>query len=189
MSVPFVRGWSARRCSAAIAAAALAVAACGGEVSEGEGGAAGATSSGTGGTTTGAGSTTTTGSGGGSAGSGGTAGAGGAGTIRCNPSEVACYAPTPACPIGEVPSVVGSCWGDCVPILSCEPEPSCATCQTGFCVEYQAWTIEYRCVMPTLQCSAAACSCMAPYFCVDPFDACSDVSSADHVVSCGCPTC
>lgn len=185
------RGWSAGRCSAVIGAVALALVACGSEVTEGEGSGGGGTTTATGDTTTGTstGAGTTTGGTGGSAGSGGAAGGGGGGTIRCNPSDVACYAPTPACPVGEVPSVVGACWGDCVPILSCEPEPSCANCQTGFCAEYQAWTIEYRCVMPTLQCSALACSCLEPYFCADPFTACSDGGTADHVVSCGCPTC
>jgi hypothetical protein len=42
--------------------------------------------------------------------------------------------------------------------------------------------------VPSLRCSALTCSCLAPYFCVSPFDACTEsIGPAD--VSCGCPTC
>jgi hypothetical protein len=180
-----------------LGALALLFGACGGDVSDDGGGGATTTPQGTGG----GGATTATGGtsagGGGTAGAGGTAAGGGVGTagsgggngIRCNPSTVLCDAPTPVCPVGEVPSVIGACWGSCVPILSCETEASCDDCQGGFCAEYQAWTTEYRCVAPSLQCSALACSCLAPYFCVGAFDSCQEVSTGDHVVTCSCPSC
>lgn len=192
MNAVVVQRGASRWLLAIVGAAALVVAACGSEVTGGGGGGAttthqgaaggGTTSSGTGGTGAAAGG------GGTSAGGGGVAGSGGSG-IECNPSESQCYAPTPACPVGEVPSVVDNCWGPCVPILQCATEPNCDSCDLGFCIEYQAWTIEYRCVIPTLQCSALACSCLAPYVCVDSFDSCQDAPSGDHDVSCSCPTC
>jgi len=183
---------------ALVGATALWVTACGSDVSDGgtggatssgAGGTGGTTSSGTGGaTSSGTGGATSSGGGEG-AGGGGAAGAGGGGGVPCNPSGVTCDAPIPYCPPGEVASVDGYCWGPCVPVLSCATEPSCANCLDGFCAEYVAWSTEYRCVMPTLQCSALMCGCLAQYFCVSPFDACSEGGSADHVVSCGCPTC
>jgi hypothetical protein len=84
--------------------------------------------------------------------------------------------------------VEASCWGDCVPILSCATEPNCDNCQTGFCAEYVSFTTEYRCVLPSLMCSALACSCLSDYFCTAPFDACSD-APAQGDVSCECTTC
>ena len=86
-------------------------------------------------------------------------------------------------------SVLGGCWGPCVPILSCATEPSCDNCAGGFCAAYVAWTTEYRCVLPTLQCSATLCVCLAPYFCPAPFDSCQDGGPDGAVVSCSCPTC
>ncbi len=182
---------------AAVAALSLA-AACGSDVTEagagasttggGGSGATGATGGGgTGGTTTGGGGA---GAGGAGAGGGGTAGSGGGSAVQCNPTGVVCADAPPFCPPGQVVSIDGTCWGPCVPILSCATEPNCANCEGAFCAEYVAWTIEYRCVLPTLQCSALMCGCLAPYFCPEPFDACSEPgSSVDHVVTCGCPTC
>ena len=108
--------------------------------------------------------------------------------VSCNPTLVLCDGPIPECPPGEVPEVVDGCWGQCVPILECATEPSCDDCQGGFCAAYEGFTVEYRCVMPTLMCSALQCSCLAPYFCVEPFDACSDAPE-QGAVSCGCPSC
>lgn len=191
------KGRSLRRSLVVVGAFSLLLAGCESEVDEGGGGGATATTTtssqgaaGAGGaatgTTTGGGSTAV---GGGGAGGGGVAGGGGSGAIECNPSTVSCDGPVPQCTPGEVPSVNGSCWGPCVPILSCATEANCDNCQGGFCAQYQAWTTEYRCVAPSLQCSALSCGCLAPYFCVDPFDSCQEVSSGDHVVTCSCPTC
>jgi hypothetical protein len=170
---------------------ALAVFACGSEVVDGT---SGSTSTGNGGAGVGASSSSTTsGSGGSGAGSqggtGGIATGGGGGTgVSCNPSGVVCDGPTPICPPGEVPEVVGGCWGNCVPILTCATEPNCDNCQGGFCAEYVSFVTEYRCVLPNLMCSALACSCLEPYFCVAPFDACSE-APAQGSVSCGCTAC
>lgn len=143
-----------------------------------------------GGSSTIEGSAASSGGGGQSGGSGGAGGEGGqaGGGVICNPSGVACNGLPPQCPPGEVPSVENACWGACVPILSCATEPNCDGCNMGFCAEYVAFTTEYRCVLPSLTCSALACSCLAPYFCVDPYDVCQD-SSAEHDVTCVCTTC
>lgn len=172
----------------------LVAAACGGDATvlpNGEGG--GGAGAGTAGNPAG-GSGNAGGQGGGSGGVGGESGGfggtatGGSSGVTCNPSGVLCDAPTPFCPPGEVASVEGSCWGDCVPILSCATEPSCDNCQGGFCAAYVSFTTEYRCVVPSLMCSALACSCLAPYFCAAPFDACVDTPSGADV-TCECPTC
>lgn len=163
---------------------------------EGSGGSATGGGTGTGAGSTGAASTGGAGgsgnatSGGSSAGGSGAAGGfgGAGGTVFCNPSEVFCDGPIPFCPPGEVPAVENGCWGDCVPILECATEPNCDNCQGGFCAEYVAFTVEYRCVMPSLMCSALACSCMAPYFCASPFDACVEMPM-DGLVSCECTSC
>nr|HMR05931.1 hypothetical protein [Polyangiaceae bacterium] len=111
------------------------------------------------------------------------------GTVNCNPTPVTCKAAVPDCPKGQVPEVIGSCWGKCVPILNCATESDCSNCTSGFCAEYASFTKEYRCVMPSLQCSALACSCLADYFCVGSFNACSTPASGPAKVSCGCPAC
>jgi hypothetical protein len=170
--------------SIVLVAAALTAVACGSEVtssSSGGGGDAGATatsSSGVGG------------AGGASSGQGGSAqGGSGGGALLCNPGLVACAMPAPTCPVGEVASVEGGCWGPCVPVLSCQPDASCDGC-AGFCAAYEAWTVEYRCVMPTVQCAALACVCLAQYLCVAPYDACVDGDPPNGLdVQCECPTC
>lgn len=76
-------------------------------------------------------------SGGGAAGEAGAAGSGGSGSrSECNPTKVTCKALPPECPASQVPSVEGSCWGDCVEITQC----ACA--QTSDCPnndEYFCW--------------------------------------------------
>lgn len=126
------------------------------------------------------------------AGSGGattsTAGTGGGG-VDCDPGPaLLCNSPMPACDPGQVPSVLGGCWGPCVPILSCATVPSCDGCQ-GFCAAYQGWTTEYRCVMPNLPCSSLGCACVGPYFCAAPYDGCAMSSTGAPVITCECTTC
>jgi hypothetical protein len=134
--------------------------------------------------TTGTGGATTTHSTGGGAG-----GTGGAGGVVCNPSAALCKSLPPPCSPGQVPTVVDACWGPCVDVLSCAPEPDCTKCTSGFCAAYVAWTTEYRCVLPSVQCQALACSCLAPYLCVSSFSACSNNPGGQPPVTCSCPTC
>jgi hypothetical protein len=83
---------------------------------------------------------------GGSASSGGATGGGGVtggnasggiapGLVDCDPKQILCKRLAPSCAAGEVPSVAGSCYGDCVKIDQCAcsaaaecPEPDQYTC-------------------------------------------------------------
>ncbi|MBK7586112.1 MAG: hypothetical protein IPI67_38750 [Myxococcales bacterium] len=173
--------------------------ACGGE-SESDG-AGGAGASGGAGGAGGAGASGGTGGAGGAVGGsggsvGGNAGAGGAsggaagsGGVDCNPSTVQCKAMQPLCPKGEVPAVQNGCWGPCVPILTCKTVKDCSACTKGWCAAYVSFSTDYRCVSPSIQCAALACSCLADYFCVAPFNACTTLVGGATKVSCECPTC
>lgn len=55
--------------------------------------------------------------------------------LDCDPKKILCKRVAPTCDAGEVPSVAGSCYGDCVKIESCGcsaaeqcPEPEKYTC-------------------------------------------------------------
>jgi hypothetical protein len=41
---------------------------------------------------------------------------------NCDPDDVLCDAIPPACDEGEVPTVEGSCWGECIPANECQCE-------------------------------------------------------------------
>lgn len=172
----------------------LLAVACGGESeSDGSGGnsgsgGAGGGVGGAGGAPGGAGGSGGS-AGGGAGGSAGAGGAAGSGGVDCNPSTVSCKAMQPTCPKGQVPTVENGCWGPCVPVLTCKPEKDCSTCTNGWCAAYVSFGTEYRCVSPSIQCAALACSCLADYFCTSPFDACTTPVGGDTKVSCECPTC
>ena len=58
-----------------------------------------------------------------------------AGRVSCDPRSVTCKRATPKCAGGSVPSVVGACYGDCVPVEQCAcdvaaacPQPDSYTC-------------------------------------------------------------
>ncbi len=38
---------------------------------------------------------------------------------HCDPDHVLCESLPPDCEDGEAPSVVGSCWGECIPVSEC----------------------------------------------------------------------
>jgi hypothetical protein len=57
------------------------------------------------------------------------------------------------------------------------------------CAAYYSFTTEYRCVMPSLQCSALACSCLSQYFCAEPYNACQIGGGNGVDVGCACPAC
>jgi hypothetical protein len=39
--------------------------------------------------------------------------------VSCTKEMVECTKPPPECPAGQEPSVVGTCWGPCVPLANC----------------------------------------------------------------------
>jgi hypothetical protein len=43
----------------------------------------------------------------------------GDGLVDCDPSKILCKRASPKCAGGDVPSVSGSCYGDCVPVETC----------------------------------------------------------------------
>ncbi len=155
----------------------------------GSGGAAGGAPGGAGGSGGSVGGSGGSGGGGGAGGSAGAGGAAGSVGVDCNPSTVSCKAMQPVCPKGQVPAVENGCWGPCVPVLTCKPEKDCSTCTNGWCAAYVSFGTEYRCVSPSIQCAALACSCLADYFCASPFDACTTPGGGATKVSCECPTC
>ena len=63
---------------------------------------------------------------------------------NCDPEDVRCSATVPSCPQGQYASVVGGCYGPCVPITSCRcegsyqcPEPAKNGCDPrGACKPY-----------------------------------------------------
>ena len=58
------------------------------------------------------------------------------GTVDCNPDHVACDAIAPPCPEGQVRSVSGGCWGECVDRDRCAPgDCRSAGCATGYSCE------------------------------------------------------
>lgn len=109
----------------------------------------------------------------------------------CDESRVACLAPTPICPAGEVPSVSGLCWGPCVPADECAYVTDCARCDgaTHFCATYvqRSGPVRY-CVRRFDACGGIAdCACEGPGVCVGPFDACAEEEESGPV--CSCPVC
>jgi hypothetical protein len=77
---------------------------------------------------------TTGGQAGAQAGAGDQAG-GGAALVDCDPKMILCKRLAPECGVGEVPSVEGSCYGDCVKVERCGcttaaqcPQPEQYTC-------------------------------------------------------------
>jgi len=117
-----------------------------GTSSSGGAGVAGTTSSGGSSAGTSAAGNSSGGSGDGGANAGSSAGgnndggssAGGSGLVDCDTRKVLCRIVTPDCPAGEVPSVKGTCYGECVKIDRCScttadqcPQPEQYTCLKG----------------------------------------------------------
>lgn len=56
------------------------------------------------------------------------------GTVTCDPRKVLCRIATPECPDGQVPSVVGSCYGPCVGVETCQCDVA------DECPEHESYT-------------------------------------------------
>ena len=70
---------------------------------------------------------------------------GGQGRVSCDPRQILCKRAPPVCAAGNVPSVVGTCYGECVPVEQCPckdapecPDPNQYTCHKsrGRCGPY-----------------------------------------------------
>ncbi|MCE7893496.1 MAG: hypothetical protein DYH12_27970 [Sorangiineae bacterium PRO1] len=113
----------------------------------------------------------------------------------CQPTQVFCNALPPTCPKGEVPSVLGGCWGPCVPAVQCAGVSSCTQCTGALttCVAYDLQGGDVgggaHCVAIPKGCEGTpTCSCMGASACHSPYSACTDLSGVPGM-SCSCPNC
>ncbi|MCA9598712.1 MAG: hypothetical protein KC776_35620 [Myxococcales bacterium] len=106
----------------------------------------------------------------------------------CDGSKVFCNAIPPTCPAGQLPRVVGGCWGECVPMTQCASVPDCFSCPSGTaCVVYDAQLSTHHCVTPAQGC-AADCSCLGQTLCTGGFDICGEFDDGS-AIHCSCPAC
>jgi hypothetical protein len=61
----------------------------------------------------------------------------------CDPREVRCRRAEPVCPEGQVPEIIDSCYGECVPIDEC-------VCQEAEACPHPE---EFTCIQSTNRCS------------------------------------
>jgi hypothetical protein len=113
----------------------------------------------------------------------------------CDQTHAMCNAPPPQCTPGEVPSVIGQCWGPCVDATQCLGVNSCTSCTGAFttCVEIDMQGGDSaplaHCVDVPKGCEGTPfCSCMGQSVCVSPFSACMDLSGVPGML-CSCPNC
>ena len=107
----------------------------------------------------------------------------------CRWANVTCKKLQPQCKPGETNSVIGTCWGPCVPATQCEFVSTCKQCDTNqACVNKQAKIGGGRhCVALPKECNGTAtCACMGKSVCLKPHDTCSDKAGE---ITCSCPTC
>jgi hypothetical protein len=80
---------------------------------------------------------------------------------------VACAAPQPICPKGQVASVKGFCWGPCVDATECAYVTDCSVCSADqVCVFYGGGTMKSRCVTIDPVCNGVgSCACMGESLC------------------------
>lgn len=79
---------------------------------------------------------------------------------------VVCAQEPPACEGDEVPSVVGECWGPCVPLHYCADSSSCQPgCGDGWvCVDSQSGGTGGCAPLPAACAGVASCDCFAPFW-------------------------
>ena len=87
----------------------------------------------------------------------------------CDHNLVVCLSPEPVCAAGETASVVGACWGHCVPSAECSYVSDCAQCTASsqVCVHVSVGPIErLHCVDRPPECSnGPSCACMGASVC------------------------
>jgi hypothetical protein len=112
---------------------------------------------------------------------------------ECDARDVLCRVAAPNCPAGQVPSVKGTCWGECVVASSCRTVASCEDCRSDSYVcardEVVIGSTPIRCVdVPAACANDLSCGCVGPYACLTPFVACSS-SMNGKTYNCSCPNC
>lgn len=112
--------------------------------------------------------------------------------VACNPLYLACDAPPPTCPPGQVPGLDGGCWsGACVLAEACDWVPSCSACAAEglTCVGHLQHGAYLVCEPLPAACGdgPATCAC-AGEICEasPPWHICHDRSAR---IDCECPVC
>lgn len=103
--------------------------------------------------------------------------------LSCDDSKVTCKAAKPQCQAGQVPSVVGMCWGPCIDAGQCRDVADCTDCSAGqVCVKNGDSPLPFtQCVSVTSNCAKnPSCGCADAC----PFS-CNDASG----IACFCVTC
>jgi hypothetical protein len=102
--------------------------------------------------------------------------------LSCDRSLVTCKAAVPSCPAGLVPSVLGTCWGPCLPASECSAVTDCDDCAAGeVCVSSDVFGLTRHCVPVAPECAAEpSCACT---------DACEFQCSETNGISCFCVQC
>jgi hypothetical protein len=75
-----------------------------------------------------------------------------------NCTGAACESLPPTCPNGQVASVVGGCWGECVSVTRCLEVPDCSACKDSALACATSTTGSHHC-LPLYCASADLCSC------------------------------
>ena len=99
--------------------------------------------------------------------------------VQCSSGPANCGDPIPTCPPNTQTSIVGDCWGPCVPERYCDGRTcSGASCGDGWmCVQHQATSSE--CVPIPHECDGTpTCSCVGPYFDEFCFGGCSEAGGS-----------
>ena len=97
-----------------------------------------------------------------------------AGLAECDTSTVTCRVAPPACPVGHLPVVNGSCWaGCCVKASACRSVKDCSACSRDSYVcatdELGGGMLRRRCSdIPAACVNDRTCRCLVPTMCV-PF--------------------
>ncbi len=84
--------------------------------------------------------------------------------VRCADASITCDEAMPDCPEGTENSIVGGCWGPCVPPRYCAEAPCPADgCGPGWaCVQHQA--TQAKCEVVPFACAGVlGCECATPY--------------------------
>lgn len=108
----------------------------------------------------------------------------------CLPALAACDSKPPDCDPGMIASIVGSCYGPCVPVSSCTRVPSCQVCVgLDVCVVLSGEVApNARCAPVPKGCEGdRSCGCLAPTYCTGGFNLCMDPEP--NQIVCECPAC
>jgi hypothetical protein len=110
----------------------------------------------------------------------------------CDGSKVTCKVLPPVCPLGQVLSVKGMCWGECVPATTCRTVTDCKACDSPghFCAQQELLPgPTFRCVDNPAACSeTVTCGCASFAACLPPTNTCNE-SMGGKQLNCSCPNC